>query len=76
MKISKYDLCDACLAINPIMDNGMPYEKSIADFFDSPGYNNGTDAFVMINFMVLEHLKNNGGCTSCINALKRVTIAA
>jgi hypothetical protein len=72
MKLLKYDLCNKCRLIKPIMNDGKPYENTIESFLDSPGNNTGM-GFVMINQMLLLDLQNSGGCQACINLFKKVT---
>jgi len=69
-KISKYELCDLCRKIHPIMNDGKPYEDSIGDYLDRPGY---YDQSIMMNRIILCWLQDNGGCSKCIDLFKYAT---
>jgi len=76
LKLLKEDLCSSCREIHPLMADGKPYETSLSGFLESKGYVNGATSYVMINLMIREHLENSGGCTNCINLLRKVTYRA
>jgi len=59
-KIEKYELCASCLEIPEIRAS-----------LDSEGYNRNLMARKMLNIGLLQRLKNNGGCSACINLFER-----
>ena len=70
-KVATYELCDSCLNIRPVMNNGS-LGMSIEQILDSPGYRNNPISHIMMNLSVLFYLKVNGGCPSCIDLMEDV----
>jgi len=69
MKVSKYDLCKSCRELRPVHDDGTPCNITIEEMFDKAPV-----GFDSITYMVvLTNLKGSGGCSNCINLLKRAT---
>jgi len=69
MNVSKYDLCKSCRETRPTHDDGTPSKFTIEEMFDK-----APAGFMPMHYMVvLANLKSNGGCSNCINLLKRAT---
>ena len=72
MKISKYDLCDACRIIRPGTKDGDTSGLTVEELLDSQEYNHqGGYYYIMINQGILSNLTKGGGCPSCIRLLER-----
>jgi len=72
MRISKYDLCDACREIRPSTKDGNSSGLTAEELLDSQGYNDpGGYVYIMVNQGILLNLTNGGGCPRCISLLKR-----
>jgi len=72
-KISKYDLCEKCRQIRLIPAGEKLPELSAGGFLDGIGYNQPM-GYIAGNMMLLSHLETKGGCTSCINLLRRAQV--
>jgi hypothetical protein len=44
---------------------------TMAEWLDSKGYNDQGFAYIMMNHFALTYLRNNGGCSRCINLFER-----
>jgi hypothetical protein len=67
-KFSPSDFCGSCLEIGCASDGS----GTVRETLNSPGYSTPLGRFD-INYMILLGLKNNGGCSSCINMVERAT---
>jgi len=73
MRISKYDLCNACRKIRPGTKDGDISGLTVEELLDSRDYNDqGGYVYTMVNQGILSNLTQGGGCPSCISLLKRV----
>jgi hypothetical protein len=66
MKLSKQDFCDTC------REKQLHPDFTLEEFLDGKGYNMPTGYF-MGNHMILVNFEKMGGCSSCINLLKKAT---
>ena len=69
-RIQKEELCDSCREIHPIMSNGKENEHSIEDMLNSSGYKGPT--YFFLNSAILLYLRENGGCSECIDLFESV----
>jgi len=71
MKLSKNDLCSSCRQIRPRLysANGDTRGKPLETLFDGKGYNEPMVG--LVNKMILQYLEDDGGCSECINTLRR-----
>jgi len=70
-KISKYDLCNSCRSLRPRMSDGS-LGYSIEEMIDGKGYaSTNSMAIYMINESILTYLKEDGGCSKCIDIARR-----
>jgi len=67
-QLSTSDFCESCLKIGCTNDRSMTVEKIL----DSPGYSQPM-GYSTLNYTILYGLEENGGCSSCINTVKRAT---
>jgi len=67
-RLSTSDFCESCLKIGCSNDGSM----TVKEILDSPGYPNPV-GYSSLNYTILYGLEDNGGCSSCINKVKRAT---
>ena len=68
MQLSTSDFCESCLEISCGNDHSM----TVKEILNSPGYHNFL-GYSGLNYTILYGLEENGGCSSCINMVKRAT---
>ena len=67
-KLSTSDFCKSCLKVGCTNDRSMTVEEIL----NSVGYSNPVGA-LSLNYTIQYGLEENGGCSSCINMVKRAT---
>jgi hypothetical protein len=67
-KLSTSDFCESCLEIGCTNDRSLRVKKIL----ESPGYSDPR-GYPDLNYTILYGLVENGGCSSCINMVKRAT---
>jgi hypothetical protein len=74
MKISKHDLCSSCREIRPTLNSSRGKVKGdpIEQILGYKGYSEPM-GIAYLNFEILSHLKQHGGCPSCINLFRLAT---
>ena len=66
MSISKNDFCDKCQNIRVSLGGGRSAGQALDEMYGNPMAS-------MAYRAMLVDLKNNGGCSNCINLLKNAT---
>jgi hypothetical protein len=67
-QLSTSDFCESCLKIGC----GNNRSSTVRELLNSPGYSNPM-GYTALNYTILYGLKDNGGCSSCINKVERAT---